>query len=88
MTHPIRKAKIHTFERKDREDGGANWIAKFFPYSTYPTFFQGVDEKSAVEKAEKFQADAIEKHEAACINRQKAREKAKAKRNAKALESD
>lgn len=72
MSHPIRKAKLHTFERKDLEKGGVDWIARFHPYSTYPVFFTGKTEDEAVAKAEALRAEAIEKHEQSCINRAKA----------------
>ena len=75
--HPIRKAKIHTFKRQDSEDGGANWIARFYPYGAYPVFFHGVDEVAAIASAEAVRTEAIEKHEAACIARQKAGEASK-----------
>lgn len=51
MTHPIRAAKIHTFERRDSHDGGANWVGQFHPYKTYPVTFYGVDEQEVLEKA-------------------------------------
>ncbi|WP_299830734.1 hypothetical protein [uncultured Roseobacter sp.] len=70
MTHPIRKAKLHTFERRDLNEGGANWVGQFYPYKTYPVLFSGVDEQAVIDAAEAMRAEAIEKHEKACIVRQ------------------
>lgn len=75
MTHPIRAAKIHTFERRDSHDGGANWVGQFHPYKTYPVTFYGVDEQEVLEKAEAMRSEAIAKHEAECIRRQETAER-------------
>ena len=87
MTHPIRNAELHTFERGTDTGKGAIWIAMFHPYPTYPVFFQGKTEAAAIEAAEAMRTEAIEKHEAACILRQeqsrKAKERAAAKKAAK-----
>lgn len=78
MTHPIRSAAVHTFSREDGNDGGHAWLARFYPYSVYPVFFHGETEADVIAQAEALRAEAIEKHEAACIARQEAAEKRKA----------
>ena len=80
MTHPIRQAEVHTFQRHNSNGKGREWIAQFYPYSIYPVFFIGPTEAGVVEQAEGMRAEAIEKHEAACIARQQAKEKAAAAR--------
>ncbi|MEO9648805.1 MAG: hypothetical protein ABJ360_22465 [Roseobacter sp.] len=79
MKPRILNAKIHTFERSDRHDGGANWIAQFYPYSKFPVTFYGVDEQTVIEKAEAMRTEALQKHEAECARRGEAK-KRKAKK--------
>tara|TARA_R110000851_G_scaffold214111_1_gene366722 strand:+ start:547 stop:807 length:261 start_codon:yes stop_codon:yes gene_type:complete len=83
MTHPIRNAVIHTFKRKDSDGKGREWIAQFFPYKIYPVFFSGKTEEDVIDSAEAVRAEAIQKHEADCIRRQDAKEKAAQKRKSK-----
>ena len=81
--HPIRNAALHIFARIDANEGGAQFIARFYPYDIYPVFFNGSTADEAVENAEKIRASAIEKHESSVIARQEARAKADATRKAK-----
>jgi hypothetical protein len=81
--HPFRDAPLHVFERVDTLDGGANYLARFYPYDTYPVFFSGKNEDAARAQAEAFRADAIAKNEASFITRQAALEKARQTRQAK-----
>ena len=80
MTHPMRHTKIHTFERIrdicEHDETGAEWIAMFHPYRTYPVHFTGATRAAVIEAAEAMRAEAIEKHEAACIAREEGRRKA------------
>jgi len=69
--HPMRQAEIHTFKRQGGAGRGVDWIARFHPYDLYPVFFHGSDEGAAIAAAEAIRSDAIKKHEAACITRQK-----------------
>jgi len=68
--HPIRNAALHVFQRIDEHDGGSRFVAMFAPYKAYPVFFQGPTAEAVTQKAEDMRADAIDKHEAACIARQ------------------
>ena len=83
MSHPIRKAEIHTFCRVEETKPnfnprtGVTFIAMFFPYKTYPMYFSGHSRSDVIAKAEAFRAEAIEKHEADCIRRQELSRKAK-----------
>lgn len=81
--HPIRKAPIHTFERRDQQSGGARYIARFHPYDAYPIFFKGSTEDAARGSAERFRDETIAAHEATFIKRAEGREKARATRAAK-----
>lgn len=83
MTHPIRKAAIHTFKRQNCDGNGREWLAQFYPYKTYPVIFSGETEQRAIDAAEAMRTEAIEKHEAECIRRQTAKEIAAQKRKAK-----
>ncbi|NKX40981.1 hypothetical protein HGG71_05790 [Rhodobacteraceae bacterium R_SAG2] len=82
--HPLRDAVIHTFERRDSNEGGPQWLARFHPDRLCIVFFTGDTEAEAIEKAEALRTEAIEKHEAAIIARAEARAKAKAKKEAAA----
>lgn len=82
--HPFRAAELHTFKRRDHKTGGVQWIARFHPYDTYPMFWHGETEEAAVGAAEAFRAEAIAKNEANYIAKQKALEKARAAKAAKA----
>lgn len=83
MTHPIRKAAIHTFKRENGDGNGREWIAQFYPYKTYPVIFSSKTEQGVIDAAEDMRTEAIEKSEAECIRRQEAKEKAAQKRKAK-----
>tara|TARA_R110000851_G_scaffold135883_1_gene271494 strand:+ start:1231 stop:1506 length:276 start_codon:yes stop_codon:yes gene_type:complete len=75
--HPIRNAEVHTFERKDVGEGTALWLARLYPYNTYPIFFQGHSEDDVVAQAESLRAEAISKYEKAYITKQEAKLKRK-----------
>lgn len=84
--HPIRTAKVHVFQRVDSDGKGYAFIAKFYPYKTYPVIFNGATHDEVVAKAEAMRTEAIEKHEASVIARQEAKAKADAARAAKKKE--
>ena len=81
--HPIRKAELHTFGRRDNIAGGTPFIARLHPYDTWPIFFKGQSEAEAIAAAEKFRTETIAQHEQAYQNRMAGRDKAKAARDAK-----
>lgn len=83
MTHPIRDAEIHTFQRQNSNGKGREWIAQFYPYKIYPVFFSGKTEQEVIDTAEGMRTEAIKKHEAQVIARQEAKAKAAATRKAK-----
>jgi len=74
--HPMRDAELHTFERSTDSGKGAVWIARFYPYDTYPVFFHGATEADAIKNAEAIRSEAIEKYEAGVIARKEAQKKA------------
>ena len=76
LHHPMRDAEIHTFERANDSGKGACWIARFYPYNTYPVFFHGATEAAAIDNAEALRSAAIEKYEAGIIARKEAKLKA------------
>jgi hypothetical protein len=75
--HPIRDAEVHTFQRTDNGSGKVSWLARFYPYNTYPVFFQGSSEEDVVTQAETLRAEAITKYETAYISQQEAKVKRK-----------
>lgn len=76
--HPLRDAELRVFQRTD----GAEFIARFAPYATYPVVWAGATEAIVREAAEAFRADAIAKHEAGFIARTEALTKAREARKA------
>ena len=78
MSHPIRKADIHIFNRIDDGEFGARFIGRFYPYNAYPVFAQGETPKEVRDKLEALRTEAIEKYEAQVIARQEAQAKRKA----------
>lgn len=83
MSHPIRDAELHIFERCDGGANGPQHIARFWPYQTWPIFFAADGYFDVQWKAEDFRADVIAKNEAAVIARQEALAKARAARKKK-----
>jgi enoyl-CoA hydratase/carnithine racemase len=77
--HPIRKAKIHVFQRIKGEGGDAPFIARLHPYNNWPIIFRGKTAEAAEAKVIHFMAEVIEKHEAEAVTKQKARDAAKLK---------
>lgn len=77
MTHPIRDAELHVYERVDAHDKGPQFIARLYPYKTYTVFGQGDTYGEAVAQIEALRTEAIEKHEADVIRRQEASQRMK-----------
>jgi hypothetical protein len=77
IEHPIRKAEVHTFQRTDSGKGSVSWLARFYPYSTYPVFFQGSSEEDVILQAETLRTEAITKFERSYIIQQEAKVKRK-----------
>ena len=84
--HPMRKAQIHVFKRCDGGYRGVNYIARFFPYDSYPVFFHGETEEEAIAAAEALRTEAIDKFEKGIITRQEAAIKSAETKAKKALE--
>jgi len=81
--HPFRDAELHVFMRCNANGKGASYLARFYPYDTYPVLFFAAQHDAAVEKAEQFRDDTIAKYEAAFVVRQEAAAKGRAARSAK-----
>ena len=77
--HPMRDVVFHAYIRQD----GAEAIARGKPYGLCPMFFEATTADEALRKAEAFRADAVAKHEAACIRRQELFEAKKLRRGPK-----
>jgi hypothetical protein len=75
--HPIRNAPLHTWARCDENEGGAQYIAMFAPYASYPMYFKAPTLESVTSAAEDFRTESIQKHEAAVLVRQENKMKAK-----------
>ena len=58
--HPMRDVFFHAYVRQD----GAMAIARGHPYRLCPMIFDGETAEEALEAAEKFRAEAVEKNEA------------------------
>lgn len=84
--HPMRKAQIHTFKRCDGGYRGVNYIARFYPYDSYPVFFHGETEAEAIASAEALRTEAIDKYEKGIIIRQEAAIKSAETKAKKALD--
>lgn len=87
FSHPMRDAPVHVFQRTNPDGHGSAFIARFWPYSTYPVFATGQTEDEARTALETLRTEAIEKHEAAYIARREAAAARKAKAEAKAREA-
>ena len=81
--HPFRDAELHVFMRCNANGKGASYLARFFPYDTYPVLFFAASQDGAIAKAEQFRGDTVAKHENAFTARQEAAAKARATKAAK-----
>jgi hypothetical protein len=64
-------------------EGQPAYLARFYPYATYPVFATGQTPQEAAAKLEAIRTEAIEKFEAAYVARQEALATARAKKAAK-----
>jgi hypothetical protein len=81
--HPIRDAVIHIWTATDPMDKQPAYLARFYPYRTYPVFATGQTPEEAAAKLEAIRTEAIDKHEEAYIARQEALAIGRAKKAAK-----
>lgn len=84
--HPMRDAPIHVWGAEYQQDGQADYIARFYPYSTYPIFAAGSTPQEAAAKLEAIRTEALTKFEAAYIARQEALALARVKKAEKAAQ--
>ena len=71
--HPFRDAQIHVYKRLDVED---EYLARFYPYNTYPVVWKGTTPEEATQRAEAFRVETLEKHEANYLQKLKNLERA------------
>lgn len=81
--HPMRDAVIHIWTASDPMLNQPAYLARLYPYSTYPVFATGTTPEEAAAKLEAIRTEAITKFEAGYIRRQEALALARAKRAAK-----
>ena len=81
--HPMRDAKIHVWAAEYPTENQPAYLARMYPYSTYPVFATGESKAEAVAKLEAIRAEALEKFEAAYVARKEALAVARAKKAAK-----
>ena len=86
--HPMRDAPLHVFKRVQSDGKGYDWIAKFYPYNTYPIYHHGDTEQEAVDSAEAMREEAIVKYEKDYITRKEALKKAAETRKRKKATKD
>jgi hypothetical protein len=79
----MRDAAIHIWTATSLADGQPAYLARLYPYATYPVFATGQTPEEAAAKLEAIRTEAIEKFEAAYLARQEALATARAKKAAK-----
>lgn len=84
--HPIRSAELHVFGGIGNAEG--RFIARFYPYDTYPILFIGKTEDAARQAGEDFRAETLAKHEADFISRAAARDRMRAAKAAREARHD
>lgn len=82
--HPMRDAVIHIWTATDPMQNQPAYIARFYPYNTYPIFTTGDTPQEAAAKLEAIRTEALTKFEAAYIARQEALALARVKKAEKA----
>lgn len=65
IEHPYRRLVPHVFSRLGGDGRGAGFVVRFYPYDACLVFFHGETAHAALDRAEKFRADVIDKNEAA-----------------------
>lgn len=84
--HPMRDAVVHIWTATEPMDNQPAYLARLYPYSTYPIFATGDTPEEAAAKLEAIRAEAIAKFEAAYIARQEALAVARVKKAQKAAQ--
>ena len=84
--HPMRDAAIHIWTATDPMKNQPAYLARFYPYSTYPVFATGDTPEEAAAKLEAIRTEAIDRFEAAYIARQEALALARVKKAEKAAQ--
>jgi hypothetical protein len=75
--HILRSAEIHVFERVHSNGTGAEYVAKFYPYSSFPIIFKSKAYEVVVEAAEAFREEQLAIHEKGFLVRAAASKKRK-----------
>lgn len=72
--HPIREAKLHTFEGLEEAKG--TFITRLYPYDLYPIFFIGNSYEKSKQNALDFIEETIKNNESKYNSRKQAQVKA------------
>jgi hypothetical protein len=75
--HILRSAEIHVFKRVYHDGTGAEYVAKFYPYSSFPIIFKGNVYDDVVDSVEAFREEQLEIHEKGFLVRAAASKKRK-----------
>ncbi|MGR3524880.1 MAG: hypothetical protein ACU0CT_02635 [Paracoccaceae bacterium] len=84
--HPMRDAAIHIWTATALAENQPAYIARLYPYNTYPIFATGETPQEAAAKLEAIRTEALTKFEAAYIARQEALALARVKKAEKAAQ--
>jgi hypothetical protein len=75
--HILRTAEIHVFKRVYPDGTGAEYVAKFYPYSSFPIIFKGNIYDDVVDSIEAFREEQLAIHEKGFLVRAAASKKRK-----------
>jgi hypothetical protein len=79
--HILRSAEIHVFERVYPDGTGARYVAKFYPYSSFPIIFKGDTYEGVEDSIEAFREEQLAIHEKGFLVRAAASKKRKEARD-------
>jgi hypothetical protein len=81
--HILKSAEVHVFDRVNYRGTGARYVAKFYPYSSFPIIFKGDTYEGVVESIETFREEQLAIHEKGFLNRAAGAKKRKDARDKK-----
>jgi hypothetical protein len=75
--HILRSAEIHVFKRVYPDGTGAEYVAKFYPYSSFPIIFKGNLYDEVMDSIKGFREEQLAIHEKGFLVRAAASKKRK-----------
>jgi hypothetical protein len=75
--HILRSAEVHVFKRIDSNGTGAEYVAKFYPYSSFPIIFKGNNYDEVMDSIKGFREEQLAIHEKGFLVRAAASKKRK-----------